>query len=331
MRIWQGDIEGAHKRDALQAIDWEADNVRGAWRWALAHGSPNRLADAISCLEHWFYWRSRFHEAEQFFESAARAVAQMPAADGGALRERVEVALAVRHANFSYLLDSWDAARAQFEQALVRLAGLAQAGEDVREDEAYVLMKMGDVTANLDEAEALFSRSLALYREVGHRWWSAGLCAHLGFVALARGDTAHAQRWFDESLATYSELGDRWQFGWVYNGMSHVALAERRLDEAERLARESLALHREMGLRDRIADSLTTLSWITLAADKTEESRALRQEALDIWRNLGIEDRVALPAGLEDQPLTPRWFAEVIDQRMAAVEGAGNGRRAGSQ
>ena len=65
-----------------------------------------------------------------------------------------------------------------------------------------------------------------------------------------------------------------------------------------------------------------TLSWITLAADKVEESRALREEAMAIWRNLGIEDRVALPAGLEDQPLTPRWFAEVIDQRMAAVEGA---------
>ena len=328
LRRWQDDIEGAHKRDALLAIDQEADNVRAAWQWALAHGQLERLEQAMCALEHWFYWRSVFHKAEAFYEEAARAVEARMAAEGSrqnggdALVVRVQVALAVRHANFSYLLNSWDEARAQFERGLARLRELAEAGEDVRQDEAYVLMKMGDVTTDLDEAEALFSRSLALYEEVGHRWWSAGLCVHLGLVALARGDTETAQRQFREGLARYEALGDRWQFGWVNDGLSHVALAERRLDEAERLARESLALHREIGLRDRIADSLMTLSWITLAADKVEESRALREEAMAIWRNLGIEDRVALPAGLEDQPLTPRWFAEVIDQRMAAVEGA---------
>lgn len=320
LRRWQDDIEGAHKRDALVAMDLDAGNIQVAWNWALDHLQLDRLQQAMASLEHWFYWRSRFHQAETFYETAARTVAAArPPASGETTYWRILTALEARHANFRYLLHDWDEARAQFAAGLERLAALAVAGEDVRLDAAYILMKMADVTPDLDEAELLFRGSLTRFQDAGHRWWAAGLHSHLGLIALARGDAGAAQEAFDESLALYKALGDRWQLGWVLDGLSHVALARRRLDHAERLARESLAIHREIGLRDRIADSLVTLSWITLAAGKEAESRALREEAVAIWHDLGIQDRVNLPAGLEEQPFTPRWFQEIIDQRLAAV------------
>jgi predicted ATPase/DNA-binding SARP family transcriptional activator len=320
LRRWQDDIEGAKKRDALAAMDQDADNVQVAWQWALGQMALKRLEQAIASLEHWFYWRSRLDQGERFSEAAVRAVAAADPPPGQeTLYWRVLTGLEARHANFRYLLHDWDEARAQFERGLVTLAGLAEKGADVRLDEAYILMKLADVVTGLEEAEQLFRRSQALYLDAGHRWWAAGLHAHLGLVALARGDDEAAQAAFAASQALYQELGDRWQLGWVLDGMSHVALSRHQLDEAERLARESLAIHREIGLRDRIADSLTTLSWITLAAGKEAESLALREEAMAIWRNLGVEDRFALPLGLEEQPFTPRWFQEVIDQRIAAT------------
>lgn len=126
-------------------------------------------------------------------------------------------------------------------------------------------------------------------------------------------------------MALYEELGDRRQLGGVLDGMSHLALYRQRLQDAERLAREGLALHREIGLRDRIADSLTTLSWIALAAGRPDDARAIYDEAHALWSDLGIEERINLPAGLEDQPFTPLWFREIIDQRLDRATRAGSG------
>ena len=322
LQRYQGHIEGDKKRSALAAIERDIDNVYAAWKWAVAHGQVTRLDQAMHSLEHFFYWRSRIHEAEAFYRQAAQQVAAVPPAPpAGETEHRCMVAaLRARHANFGYLLQDWDAAREQFQASLDTYEELAETAHcDVRLEKAYILMKMGDVTSDLAEARDRFEQSLALYEAVGHRWWVAGLRCHLGYVALASREYDEARRWFEESLALYRQLGDRWQFGWVMDGLSNVALYQERLAEAEQLAQESLALHREIGLRDRIADNLTTLSWIALAQGNQEAAQRFRQEAILIWQDLGLEDRINIPLGLEDQPFTPRWFSDIIDLRIGVV------------
>ncbi len=319
---YQSDIEGSNKREALAAIECDIDNVFSAWNWAVAHGQVGRLDQAMHSLEHFFYWRSRIHEAEDFYGKAAEQVAQVkPAPPAGETEHRCLVtALRARHANFGYLLQNWDEARREFESALETYEALEKKMDcDVRREKAYILMKMADVTDNLDEARAYFEESLALYEAVGHRWWTAGLRCHMGYVALAAGKYNEAREWFERSLALYRELGDRWQFGWVMDGLSNVALYQHRLEEAEQLAQKSLSLHREIGLRDRIADNLSTLSWIALAQGQHEAANGYREEAIAVWHELGLEDRINIPLGLEDQPFSPRWFSEIIDKRIGAV------------
>lgn len=331
---FQSDIEGSRKREALAAIECDIDNVFAAWKWAVAHGQVERLDQAMHGLEHFFYWRSRIHEAEAFYGDAAERVAKVqPAPPAGETEHRCLVtALQVRHANFSYLLQNWDEARRQFQAGLETYEELEKKMDcDVRREKAYILMKMGDVTEDLDEARAYFEQSLGLYEAVGHRWWTAGLRCHLGYVALAAGKYDEARDWFEKSLALYHELGDRWQFGWVMDGLSNVALYQHELYGAEKLAQESLALHREIGLRDRIADNLTTLSWIAIAQGQYEEANDYREEAITIWHELGLEDRINIPLGLEDQPFSPRWFSDIIDQRIGAVFEKSNVKNEGGE
>lgn len=322
LQRWQAEIEGSNKRTALAAIERDVDNIFAAWRWALAHGQVRRLDQAMHSLEHFFYWRSRIHEAEAFYgDAAAQLATRTPRSAAGETEHQCAVAaLQARHANFGYLLQNWDEARDQFQASLTTYEELEKKEEcDVRREKAYILMKMGDVTRDLQEAQSHFEQSLALYEAVGHHWWAAGLHCHLGYVALAQGRYEEAGDWFEKSLALYRELDDRWQFGWVLDGLSNVALYQQDLAEAEKLAQESLAIHREIGLRDRIADNLTTLCWIALAQGKQEAAQAYRQEAMQIWQALGLEERINLPLGLEDQPFTPRWFSGIIDQRMGTV------------
>jgi predicted ATPase len=322
LQRYQAEIEGSNKQAALAAIERDAGNIFAAWHWALAHGQVRRLDQAMHSLEHFFYWRSRIHEAEAFYGKAAAQLATMAPATGVGQTEHqcAVAALQARHANFGYLLQNWDEARKLFRASLATYETLEKKEEcDVRREKAYILMKMGDVTRDLQEAQSHFEKSLALYDAVGHRWWAAGLHCHLGYVALAQGRYEEAREWFEKSLALYRELDDRWQFGWVLDGLSNVALYQQDLAEAEKLAQESLAIHREIGLRDRIADNLTTLCWIALAQGKQEAAQAYRQEALQIWQALGLEERINLPLGLEDQPFTPRWFSDIIDRRMGAV------------
>lgn len=322
LQHYQAEIEGNNKLAALNAIERDIDNVFAAWRWATAHGQAKRLDQAMHSLEHFFYWRSRIHEAESFYGQAAAQLAEMaPTPPTGETEHRCAVAaLQARHANFGYLLQNWDEAREQFQDSLAMYEELEKKGDcDVRREKAYILMKMGDVTEDLQEAQSHFEESLALYEAVGHRWWTAGLRCHLGYVALASGHYDEARAWFLKSMDLYRRLGDRWQFGWVLDGLSNVALYQQDLEEAERLAQESLSIHREIGLRDRTADNLATLCWIALAQDQQEIARQYRQEALRIWQELGLEERINLPMGLEDQPFTPRWFSDIIDLRMGAV------------
>ena len=322
LQRYQREIEGNNKRPALAAIERDIDNVFAAWKWAVAQGQIRRLDQAMHSLEHFFYWRSRIHEAEAFYGKAAEYVAHMPPSPPSDETEhrRMVAALQARHANFDYLLQNWDAARREFQASLQIYEELEkEMACDVRQEKAYILMKMADVTDDLQEARRQFEQSLALYETVGHRWWAAGLRCHLGYVALASRNYDEARRWFEDSLALYRQLGDQWQFGWVMDGLSNVALYQQQFDEAETLAQESLALHREIGLRDRIADNLTTLCWISLARGEQEAANQYREEAIAIWQDLGLEDRINVPLGLEDQPFTPRWFGDIIDMRIGAI------------
>lgn len=315
----QHDIEGANKQTALAAIDVDYDNILAGWRWAVARGHVAYLDQAMASLEHFSYWRGRFHDAEAIYRHAVATLEALPA-DGDNVDYLLTLArLWARHANFGYLLGEWDAAKELYRRSVQALDQLDDAGVDVRADRAYVLMKLGDLARNPTEARDIFQQSLDLYQAVGHEWWTAGLLCHLGYVALAAGEHDDARIWFEKSLTKYSALKDRWQMGWVLDGLSNAAMYQNDLEEAKRLALESLTIHREIGLRDRIADSLITLSWIALAGGDSDEARRYRQEALSIWTNLGTSGAYHNSDGLDAQPFMPRWFSDVIDQRVAAV------------
>src|SRR5690606_25305993 len=210
----QSSIEGADKRTALAAIEADIENIHAAWDWALSCCHYERLGQAMSSLEHFYYWQARIYQAEERFRRAMERLGEGLGDTPTVTAERVFAGVQARYANFTTLLGNWDRGKELYQRSLDIIERLLAAGHDVREDKAYLLMKMGDVAESLELAQERFAESLDLYGQVGHTWWCAGLHCHLSYIAIAAGRYEEAQRGFEESLATYQSLSDRWQQGW---------------------------------------------------------------------------------------------------------------------
>jgi DNA-binding CsgD family transcriptional regulator len=74
-----------------------------------------------------------------------------------------------------------------------------------------------------------------LYKEMGHRYGTAGSLAALGKVLAAEGDVAAARKLYEESLALSGKLGEQWVIAACLVGLGEVVAAQRQFAWAVQL------------------------------------------------------------------------------------------------
>jgi predicted ATPase len=153
------------------------------------------------------------------------------------------------------------AARAHCEDRLV----MARRAPEGRGHAAAALECLGYVAyleGDLEAAQELLARSLAMFREMDWQSGVARALMDLGDVALAHGDAQQAGPLLEEGLALSRErrsqdrisprlsreLPDQEGIPWALYRLSRVAQREADWPRAEALARESLGLRSELGL-----------------------------------------------------------------------------------
>jgi tetratricopeptide (TPR) repeat protein len=139
-------------------------------------------------------------------------------------------------------------------------------------------------------ATALYEESLALFRELGNKWFVASSTCNLGLVAEEQGDAARA-------TALSRELGHKWWIAFSLTGLGHVASVQGDYARATALCEEGLALSREYGDRWLITLSLTGLGHAASLGGDTARGTALYGESLAVSREMG--DKRGIAASLE--------------------------------
>lgn len=316
-------LRGAGQRRALADIGGEIENVRAAWRWAVAERRPGPIARALEGAYRFYSLRGWLQEGHEALAGAASALA----ADEGLLGR-----ILARQAWFGFRLGDYDAARNLAEQSLSLLRPL-----DEPEEEALARLALGVVADELgeyDEARAHLEASLALYERAGDRGGMARTFDHLGDLARmvgayeeaeqhytrcldlcrqtgdqaglanaynslgsaagTRGDYGRARSYFEQSLDICRELDDRFGIAGASHNLGSVAHVLGDYQAAKELRRETLAICREIGFRWGEADSLRHLADACLRLEQYDEARRLYQESLVLKREIGHRRGVAL-------------------------------------
>ncbi|MER8043770.1 BTAD domain-containing putative transcriptional regulator [Streptomyces sp. NPDC094032] len=271
-------LRGAGQRTWLIRLDAEAGNLRAALdeavrRAAQGPSAPEavRLATALAW---WWLLRGRLAEGR-------RSLAAALAATSGDAPE-----LALLHGAFALL--TGDHAEACALDGTVATADAVP--DPVRRARAlwlcaYGLFSVGDPVGS----EALNTRALALFGEVGECWGTAAALGLRATLAMAGGDLVGLGRDGRRSAALFRELGDRW--GELQTVSPLAALAEIKGDyaEAARRQHEGLAIARELGLEAEVSARLSGLGRLALLAHDWERGRDLHEQAHRIAAEQGYK------------------------------------------
>jgi tetratricopeptide (TPR) repeat protein len=140
-----------------------------------------------------------------------------------------------------------------------------------------------------EQALALTSESLRIYRHLEDKHGIADALANLGFVALYRGELDSMRSLYEESLTINRELGNRQGMA---DSLSHLALAAFYVGDhatARALDEESLALWRNVGDKQGIAWALHRLGNVMLGEGNVALAHSIFAESLAISKDMAFQ------------------------------------------
>jgi tetratricopeptide (TPR) repeat protein len=288
-------LKGASQMEALEEIGADLQNVRAAWRWAIAQGKVTEIRRAAPGLRLFYEMRSLFEEGEQAF---AQAAAMLEAKAGQGVEADVALGLALAFQGRLRYRRIWE--QEEVVPLLRRsLAILRQAGAE--EELGLVLAFAFDpgVVENVAEAEKLLHESLAINRKLGRRWEAAySLLSFYGSLWFSWSGRVDAKPYLQESYALFSEIGDRMRAAYCLMELAQLLNWSGGRQEARLRLQESLAVFREIGDRQTVQACLDALGYLTRELGEYEKARRLHRESLEIASEVG--DRLGVAGSLDN-------------------------------
>ncbi|MFO1327867.1 MAG: BTAD domain-containing putative transcriptional regulator [Rubrivivax sp.] len=307
------------QREALQAIDTEFDNARGAWQHAVALGRPEALRAGLPTLVQYFEHRARFHEGLALLRQALEATA---GGHGGGLR----ATLLAYASLMEFRLARYVEAEATAQQALAALLG-------PRDDEArfQALAVIGGAqlaTGHAAAAQTAYQEALALAEAGGRAHELASTLDNLALCDKRQGRYDEALRLSLQALAHHRRHGDHARTAVCLNNLGSLLMFMGQDEAADRHLREGLQLSERHGLTSSHAFVLANLTELDFKAGRFDEARAHAERALEPAQLGGLRPlagwlqvqlaRLALRR--QDLPLAHHLLADGAD--LATATGA---------
>jgi predicted ATPase/DNA-binding SARP family transcriptional activator len=281
----EGALRTSHKAESLEEIRIEQDNVRAAWHWAVKLNRMQQVEQGLESFATFCRWHGRYQEGEEVLELAMKNVAD--SADDRALKLLVRVL--IWRAIFSLELGRTEFAKQFSRQSLDLLNNPMLSSQESSLHKAAALYILGYATLRYDyqEAQRLWSQSLALYEAGGDRWGAAEVIGHQAMIAWEQGRYDEAKRLIAKNLVIQQALGNQTGIGDMYSTMGWIALTQGYLEQAEALAQRCMTFYREAGDQAVIAKGLRDVAAPKLYLGYFEETEELLQESILIFNELG--------------------------------------------
>jgi DNA-binding CsgD family transcriptional regulator len=139
----------------------------------------------------------------------------------------------------------------------------------------------------MEQAENLVQRAIALYREAGDQAALTETHKRAGWVALYRGDYDRASDHFEEALSVARTMGDRLLIANVLAAQCAPIAMDGDYEHVEALGAESMQLYRDIGDRLGEAQTLAYLGYIALWRQNLSSADRLARECMTAAQELG--------------------------------------------
>jgi predicted ATPase/DNA-binding SARP family transcriptional activator len=301
------------RREALDEVERDFENIRLAWQYAVAAHATDWLADAAAPLMYFLQIRMRSIEGAALLEQAAAALDAERASDRKAVAEvlRALAQLQYRLGRLDPAIDNTRRALRLFRHLGSRegikrclgVLGLAlwQTGaypdakrcfEDglrraLAEGDAHGVATFTGNVGLIEKALGNYERALALYREALERNRQIGdlvgvgnQYVNLGNLYRLRREWDSARRTYEEGLAFAEAHGHARGLPWFYINLALTCVETGERERGAELNRRALALAREGGYRQIETQALLLAARLALARADTATARACVRDAL---------------------------------------------------
>src|SRR5207247_650430 len=174
-----------------------------------------------------------------------------------------------------------------------------------------VVLSQGDYT----QAQHLYERAIALFKEAGDLWLYGELHLFLANVYWAQGDETKAQTFLKEGLAIHDQVGNAWVTGWFVSLFGEIALRQGDIPRARFLLEAGLKRHQQLGDQQGQALIYALLAQAAASEHDYLVTRTLAVQSLEIART--VHDTGSLILCLEELAVVvagqgePAWAARL--------------------
>ncbi len=278
-------LKGAEQKKALDEIYRDLENIRKAWRWAVANGQEQQLELLLDGLFNFYSTRNYFEEGQASL-NAALAALQLKHSASPRLTGRLLAWLGL----FYLRLGFYDQGQAALERAI----GLLRCANDTVEV-AFALDGLGRLYmmgGKYNEALPVLQESLSLCQITGDQYGIATALYSCGRLAEMRGQYTEARRHMEQSLVIRRSIKDYRGLALSLNYLGSILATQRQYDQASRLYRESFELFEMLGDKWGVALSFTKLGDAAFEREDYPEAQIYFVQALRINANLGVLPKI---------------------------------------
>ena len=286
------ELRGRNQVIWLDRLEKEVDNIRAALEWALEVDAEASLQLASALFWFW-HIRSRKSEGIDWLERALAV--EIPQDDlplppnkalirGRALN--VAGSLLVMHGNP-------ERGEELSNESLTLHQRLGLAGEYGAAHALWNLAQGSSHRENIEEAQELSEKALALYRDMGDKFGVAQCLDNLGSHRLMKGDYQNAKLLWEEDLALRKELEDKDGIAWTLTCLGELAFWQGDFERAMSLYADSQSVFREVGNKWAVSMTISGTGSIVLAQGDFEQAAKLYEEALAFGRDMGDLNAIA--------------------------------------
>lgn len=289
---WTLALKDERQQQTLLAMEKDGENLLVAWQWLVAQEELEHQLAMINGLCQFYVWRGRYEEgAATVLEALQRLPFAKPRANA-AMAIRLHGLLSIWHSLFQRLLGNRAQAQQQLISAISQLRAVPSPEEDLRAEQAFALLQLGETQRDTDRANAqrCYEESLALYRAIGDQWGAANALAALGWLIQHLGAYDEARYWYQESLEIRQALRDQQGIAGCLRDLGGIILYQGHHAEAERLIRQSITLYSEMDDQAGIAAGLGKLGETLTLLGRADEAVEPLEESAKRYHTLGLQD-----------------------------------------
>jgi tetratricopeptide (TPR) repeat protein len=286
--IWQ-DLRGPRQVEALAQIDAQIDDIRLAWRTALAAGRLSALHDAMPALFGFYSVRNRFQDAEEDFRLSVAELERLRSQPGfsAAAPELADGVYALALAFFSSFLFNvgrFELARAYHRDSFALVEHLSPG------DRASLLMLLGFGWSLLDPEEVTrnYQASLETFERSQDRWSAARAKLNYGsFQQYGVVDLEAARRLYQAAYDELHQLGDRFGMVLALNSLADLAYAQGKYQQVVQVGLESRSITQQLGDSWQVIASIFYLGQAAVALGEYEQAHAYYGEGIQVLGQLG--------------------------------------------